>query len=175
MIGNTTLIEYGIQNEDTDIRAHVGVLAATVYVYPTQTGKRLIESGRYEQKPVKTGNIITALGCVVPWRDIPGVKTIAIPDSWMQKISFGVLDSTTVKGEKAVKIVSGMLKQGMFPLPVDPRVINESQLQISGLDILVELRTKIQVKCDYRGGGSKPICTGNLFLQTHECNPWGQH
>lgn len=80
-------------------------------------------------------------------------------------------DSTTIKGEKAVAVVARLLQIGYFPLPVDPRVILDADLQIAGTDIIVQAKYRIQVKCDYEGGEGM-ICTGNLYLQTAEINPF---
>jgi hypothetical protein len=35
---NTKLVDYGIQTEESDLRAHVCVNARQVYVYPTKKG-----------------------------------------------------------------------------------------------------------------------------------------
>ena len=42
-------------------------------------------------------------------------------------------------------------------------------------DLLVTASLRIQVKCDYRGGPRELGGSGNLFLQTHECNPLRRH
>jgi hypothetical protein len=44
-------------------------------------------------------------------------------------------------------------------------------MQFEGLDIVVATRVRIQVKLDFRGGERELGGTGNLFLQTAECNP----
>lgn len=48
------LVEYGIQNEQSDIRAHVCVVAKRVYVYSTDEGKRIAATGRFKSLPAYT-------------------------------------------------------------------------------------------------------------------------
>ena len=52
--GNTKLVEYGIHNEGSDIRAHVCVLARRVYVFPTANALACIDAGDYPRRPVYT-------------------------------------------------------------------------------------------------------------------------
>lgn len=173
-LSNTKLVEYGIQTEQSDLRAHVCVLAKNVYVYRTADGVGMVQSGKYTTKPTYTRGILTAKGCVVPANSIPGVEVIAIPQSWLDKLAFSEADSPTTKGEKAIKVVKGLLNKGMFPLlPLTIAEVEDKQMQIQGTDIQIslEMKVKIQVKCDYRGGVG-PNCTGNLYLQTSECNPF---
>jgi hypothetical protein len=62
------------------------------------------------------------------------------------------------------------LVHGRFPIEFDPKIVEGRGLQIEGMDIIVNCKVKIQVKCDFTGG-RKPLGSGNLFLQTAECNP----
>lgn len=175
-LGNTLLVEYGIQNEQSDIRAHVCVQAQRVYVYPTRQGTATINSGQYPRVPVRTpvGNgktVITAEGYLVPPAAIPRCVSMPIPDRLLERVSFSASDGTTAKGEKAVRVVKWFLRHGGFPLSVHPEIIQEQDLQVQGLDIVVHLRARIQVKCDYNGGARELGGSGNLFLQVAECNP----
>lgn len=176
MLGETKppsyLVDYGIQNEKSDLRAHVCVLARTVYVYPTISGVKAIESGRYRARPAKQPgcDYITAWGYLVPPDEIEGCVPVSAKNIIMGAM-FRQDDSTSVKGEKAVACVAQLLRIGWFPLPVDPRIVGETDLQIHGLDIVVQAKFRIQVKCDYQGGKGM-ICTGNLYLQTAESNPF---
>lgn len=175
MLGNTRLVDYGIQTEKSDIRAHVCVLAQACYVYETKKALPLAQSNRYHHRSVFTGSIKTATGFAVPVVDIPECHTVNIPDSWMKKIGFSKYDNPSEKGEKAVKIVSGMVRTGRFPLMfLGCDLVDDEHMQISGTDILISLQRdiRIQVKCDYKGGIGMG-CTGNLFLQVQECNPLG--
>lgn len=179
-MGNTELVKYGIQNEQSDIRAHVCVTVGRVYVYPTAAGIEAINTKRYRRVPVRThvGNgrqVVTAEGFLVPPSHIRRCVSMEIPDRLMEKLAFRPEDSTTAKGEKAVKAVTWFLRHGGFPLSVHGEVIHDQDLQVDGLDIYVRLRAKIQVKCDYKGGPKEMGGTGNLFLQVAECNPFKAH
>lgn len=179
--GNTRLVEYGIHTESSDWRAHVCVNAGKVYVFPTRLAaelvKSMVESGSDKIKSVKTtvqgSDVVTAVGVVFRADEIPRVTPVGA--KWLiDKMAFSPSDSTSVKGEKAVNVVRHLLNVGWFPLPWSPKLIDDVDMQVSGLDIVVTGSHKIQVKCDYRGGISDdPLAdvTGNLFLQFAECNP----
>ena len=170
--GNTKLIDYGIFEEESAMRAHVCVASRVVYVFKTKNVVDVIKNGDYRNVPVYTDGVITAMGYLVPPEDIPGCEEIHPPVKWWGKVAFKQDDSTTVKGEKAVTIVKGLLKHGLFPLYVEPHEITGHELQIKGLDIGVKFEATIQVKCDYNGGENG---TGNLFIQNKECNPTSSH
>lgn len=70
-----------------------------------------------------------------------------------------------------MKAVMYALRAGKFPLHdwVDIKSANTKELQISGTDIVLTCNKRIQVKCDWRGGNPY------LYIQTHECNPKGNH
>jgi len=53
--------------------------------------------------------------------------------------------------------------------------INERMMQISGIDVTMQDNMKIQVKMDYNGGDKRLGGTGNLYLQTAECNPYRRY
>lgn len=179
MNGNTKLIEYGIQTDKSDFRAHVCVNAKTVYVFPTKNALERVKTGLYPCKPVYTNGIHTANGYTVPPDDIFQINEIKIPDKWLEIVNFSNNDSTSIKGEKAIRIVKNLLKAGKFPIITNGIEIDDTDMQISGFDITVNLSINIQVKCDFRGGGNKKDfindTTGNLYLQTEECNPFKLH
>ena len=81
-------------------------------------------------------------------------------------------ETTSTKGLKAVAIVVAMLKQGMIALPLNTKVIDDKALQIKGTDVIVQNTLHLQVKCDFAAGPRDHGGTGNLFLQTQECNPY---
>jgi hypothetical protein len=177
-LGNTTLVEYGVQTEQSDLRAHVCVLAKKVYVYRTEAGAAIAKERKLRGMPPKnvvTHNIITAQGYPVGIPFIPGVLSVDIPPEWLRDVNFQPTDSTSAKGMKAVSIVSRLIHAGQLPhLSFQVREATGKALQVSGTDIEVPaLNTKVQVKCDWRGGVGDD-CTGNLFLQIAECNPWSQ-
>ena len=174
--GNTKLVDYGIQNEDSDLRAHVCAEIQTVYVYPTKEGIIETESDRYELKRVFTGNIETARGYAIPIDNIKNCIAISMINHLMwnsQNITYK--DTTSDKGIKSVNIVKTILNEGKFPFMTEGKTISDAQMQINGVDITVDLNIKIQVKCDYRGGATELGGTGNLFLQKQECNPYKFH
>jgi hypothetical protein len=165
------LVSYGVLNEKSDFRAHVGVLAQTVYVFPTVSAVEAIRSGRYKGKPATQPgyNGPTAWGYPVPWNEIERIVPVWAKVA-IERVAFREDDSPSVKGEKAVRVVAALLSAGWFPLPVTPKIVEDHDLQISGLDISVKGDWRIQVKCDYKAGSGK-YCTGNIYLQTDEINP----
>lgn len=164
------LFDYGIHNESADLRAHVCVLARKVYVFPRRPVVQIMK--RFELKSAGQRGVIgkTAEGRVVPVTTIPYLKQIPISEERL--IGFTEDLSTSEKGERAVNLVSELLKAGRFPLWVEGDLVETVNMQIDGDDIHVSGRWRIQVKCDFCGGrGEHPRCTGNLFLQTAERNP----
>jgi hypothetical protein len=177
MLGETKppsyLVDYGIHKEQSDMRAHVCVLAGAVYIFPTRCGVRAIESGRYVGKTATQPghrHKATAFGYPVPVTAIDQMVSIGVARI-IGQFDFREDDTTSTKGDKAVRLVAHMLRNGIFPLPVNPQIALEHELQISGTDIEVRAKYRIQVKCDYKGGIG-PGCTGNVYLQTAEINPF---
>jgi len=173
-LGNTRLIDHGIQNEDSDIRAHVCVEAQHVYIFQTKLGKDAVAAGIYQKRTVKTGDIITAEGYLVPPSSLDA-SAYKIPDDIFDKADFEYSDYTSEKGKKAVAVVNEMIRIGYIPLNLQIESIDSKEMQIKGLDVSVKMDVKIQVKCDWRGGGEQLGGTGNLFLQTAECNPYRRY
>jgi hypothetical protein len=173
------LSDYGIQNEQSDLRAHVCPLVRRVYVYPTAEGCRAIEAGGRSARPAYQAGVkgATAMGYCVPPFDIRRCVALEVrADAWAAA-TFCKTDDTSTKGSKAVRFVAGMIRAGVFPLPY---VIGECNtdldrtMQIRGDDIVVAVganRVHIQVKCDYCGGDKALGGTGNLYLQIAERNP----
>ena len=181
--GNTVLVQYGIQTEQSDLRAHVGVLAGKVYVYSTVKGLATLQAGiqqgiyaprgAYTEVGHRGEKLQTATGYPVP---VGHIKHMAIEAAALIKAQgFAETDSTTVKGDKAVAVVQALLRHGLFSLPTASEIVTDVQMQRSGLDVVVRGQWRIQVKCDWRCGTGAPGCTGNLFLQVAECNPFGRN
>lgn len=167
------LIAYGIQNEQSDIRAHVGVLSGKVYVYRTEDGLKAIETFDRKPRPASQPgvNFVTAYGFAVPWRDIP--RIVAIPcKSLIDMHNIRESDSTSDKGDKAAQVVETLIRYGWFPLPVEPQSVTSASIQRQGVDLIVQGKWRIQVKCDFRAGDGHEKCTGNLYLQIAERNPF---
>ena len=171
-LGNTQLVEYGIRQEKSDIRAHVSVATKSVYVYGTSDGVAAINTGMYRKAPAYTGSIVTAEGYLVPPDAISGCKRIPIPSDLM---SFNTTDSTSVKGDKAMRVVMQMLKDRLIPIALDVSDITDEMMQLEGTDIIVQATARVQVKCDWRAGPRELGGTGNLFVQVAECNPLNSH
>lgn len=166
---NTELINYGIQTEESDFRAHVCVLSKQVHLFKTENGVKATKKN-YRLVPVYTNGILTAKGYLVPPEDL-NTEIVWLPQDWLDELQITETDNTTVKGQKAIEIVKRLILQGMCPLELSPKEITEKDIQIKGIDIVVTLNAKIEVKCDYRGGLKENGGTGNLFLQIAECNP----
>jgi len=169
-----SLFEYGILQEKSDLRAHVSVVGECVYVFQTSSAVRAIKSHHYHEAPAYTGSILTAMGLLVPPFDIDGLRVVDIPADVVAAVDFNKADNTTSKGNKAVEVVRVLLNRGLFPMNAAPEIVEDKQMQISGLDILVKMEVKIQVKCDWKCGVSDG-CSGNLYLQIAESNPYKQH
>jgi hypothetical protein len=169
------LFDYGIHNEGSDIRAHVGMIVQRAYVFPTSKGvaaiKRHISNGNgkvYAKQP--NVNFYTASGFPVPWNEIEGIKRVQFPIAWVME--YRETMTLTEKGNLAVSVIEKLLKDGRFPLWIDPIYCEGKDIQISGTDIVVKGTWKIQVKCDARCGEKELGGTGNIFLQVAERNPF---
>lgn len=174
-IGNTKLVEYGILNEVSDFRVHVGCLVQRIFVFPTQDGIKALDrhKGQLTLRDVWQNGIKTAEGYPMPSRYIENLQEIPIPPDIYSKNVIYNEEDTSRKGLKATAITVAMLKRGLISLPINATVIDDKDLQVEGADIEVHSQLKIQVKCDYRAGDKKyhHNATGNLFFQTKECNP----
>ena len=173
-IGNKQLIEYGIQTENSNYRAHVGYKTQHIFVFPTQNGQK--EVAKYSNQSKRTvsidGKIITAKGYPIPINSIDSMQSIFIPHDVYQKYAIYPDMSTTTKGQLAVQIIFEMLNRMLIPLPVNINIKNKKAIQIKGTDIIISSKLRIQVKCDFNAGDKKFGGTGNVFLQTDECNPY---
>lgn len=170
---NFGLVDYGIMQEASDIRAHVGVLAGVVYVFKTEDARNALNANTYQIKPAFQPGVMhaTAEGVPMPVGRIQHVPVNA--KSLIAKANFLPSDSTSVKGAKAVWVVTSLLRAGWFPmLGVSASEEADTRIQISGIDVIVTGRWRIQVKCDWKAGIG-PGCTGNVYLQLRERNPFG--
>jgi hypothetical protein len=171
--GNTALVQYGIQTEDSDMRVHISAVSRRAYVYLTKSGLDAIQSGNFRKVAVYTKYIKTAEGYLVPPDKIPGCYSVNIPDEdW---IEINNLESTSEKGRKAVEITKRLLKRKLISVPVSIAEITDEVMQVKGTDIYVSARVQIQVKCDFSAGHKEYGGTGNLFLQISECNPFKRY
>ena len=170
-VQSSTLFEYGIQTEASDIRAHVSVVNRMIYVFPTRHGvDAVFRVPREERDATQPGvNGPTARGWLVPVDDVKDIRRLKYA-SWEGWIEFRDDLSTSRKGQLAVQCVIAAMKRGRFPFWLDATEDERHNVQILGTDILVFCRKKVQVKCDYYAG-DKPFGTGHLFFQRAECNP----
>lgn len=180
-MSNTTLVDYGIQNEKSHLRAHVCPLVRRVYIYQTKHGLKAIAGHKCVFGYQDGVNIPTSRGYLVPPFDIEKCVSISFSTRAWRAVNFSDKDDTTEKGAKATMLVLAMIKNGLFPLPALAEEITDYDLQINGQDIIISSSAieqndiVIQVKCDYNGGEKSLGGTGNLFLQTQECNPLGKY
>lgn len=104
----------------------------------------------------------------MPIKFIRGINIIKIPRDIFSSAGFTVkAEGTSEKGSRAVYCVKEMLKRNLIPFAFNVDEITDRTMQISGTDILVSARYRIQIKCDWAIGE-----TGNIYLQTQECNPF---
>lgn len=169
----TRLTDYGIQNENSDIRIHVCPTVRRVYLYETASVQDILEN--YPERPayqvIDGESVLTAKGRIVPVSAIPDCREIALPAALWQAYPIKDEDSTSRKGSQAVELVRAAISRRYIVLPISAAVITDVDMQIDGTDIMVMCRLRIQVKCDFKGGSKALGGTGNLYLQTAECNP----
>lgn len=168
-----TMFEYGILNEESDLRAHVSVCDATVYVFTPKAARQAIQQHPEvrTKKAFQNGvDFATANGYPMPARFIEDLKAIKIPQHIFTEANFLQGDNTSAKGNKAVFVVKEMLRLNLIPFAFNVDEITDRTMQIQGTDILVSAKYRIQIKCDWRIGE-----TGNVYLQTHERNPLKQY
>lgn len=167
MSESAQLFEYGIHTENSDVRAHVSGSNATIYVFPTKNGVKAIEENdpplRSAGQPGVVGR--TAEGWLVKPSWVADLREVKFR-SWQGWSEYRPTMTTSEKGKLAIQCVLQVMRLGRFPFWVDASEDDRENVQISGTDILVFARKKVQVKCDWRAGE-----TGNLFLQRAERNP----
>jgi len=176
---NNLLHDYGIQNEGSDLRAHVCPVVRRVYVYPTAEGRKAALSGQWPRRPAYQRGVVgaTAEGYLVPPFAIRRCVALEVRAEAWTAATFSESEDTSTKGQNAVRFVAEMIRAGVFPLPYSVGNLDADPtraMQISGDDIIVDLganRVHIQVKCDFRGGDKALGGTGNLYLQVAERNP----
>lgn len=187
---NTKLVNYGIHTEESDWRLHVCVLARKVYAFPREAALPAVQrralGGQDGHKQVFTptidGPVMTATGYAIPVTEIDPIYGITVPQGWLghdfdqkARITIHKDMDTAVKGQKAERLVRNMWTHGYlnFLRPISIQEVRSFGQQISGIDLKI-LMPSLQVKCDFRGGEGLN-CTGNLFIQLSECNPFERH
>jgi hypothetical protein len=173
MGGEMNLIEHGILQDESDYRIHVGFVVGAVYVFPTANGKTAVHSGKYRiVNAFQPGcPSPTSQGVVVPWQELAECKEVLIPPGMIQAANCRRSDHTSTKGYWATVIVSLMQTCGMIPIEMSPVIVNDKALQIRGVDLQMK-PISIQIKCDFCCGSRDRRGTGNIYLETHERNPF---
>lgn len=174
-MGQRSLVDYGIQTDESDYRAHVGFAGGIVYFFETQKGQEVLEGGNYIYKRGRIPNAPqdTFGGYPVPWKDVGGCQEIDIPADILDKYKPKKTDTTYKKGDAAIATIKAMLLRGLIPVNLMGVEVEEKDLQIRGEDIIVSANFSIQVKCDWMAGRGG---WGNLFFQTEEIHLKGiQH
>jgi len=171
-----SLHKYGIEEEQSDIRAHVSLPGRRVTIYRTADMVKLVTNGSYREGTATQPGVghTTGKGWLVPFGDIQPryvLKSEAFP--------WGKWDHTKMdcgqKGDMAVVCVKAAILANKFPLWVCGHVNGDKELDILGTDIIVCARRHIQVKYDHLAYPRLEGGSGNLFVQTHECNPLKIH
>lgn len=170
------LTNYGIQTEQSDLRAHVCVQARRVYVYRTRHGLSAVQSGAHRCVEARTTmpdgrQVVTARGYLVPPDQIAGCTSTPIPTDLLSQYAIDGKASAAAKGQRARLIVQAMLLRGLIPLPAASFVATDLQEQINGIDLHITASLQMQVKCDFSGGTRAAGGSGSLFLQVAEANP----
>jgi len=178
------LANYGIHTEQADLRLHVCVLARKVYVFEPSAAlaavSRRATTDQAGHKTVYTAGILTATGYAIPVAEIDPVYPINVPAGWLNHdlrsnapiVIHRDMDTST-KGARAERLVMRMWLHGYLSgwiRPLSLQQITAQRDQLKGKDFQA-IAPSIQVKCDY-AGGQGPDCTGNLFIQLSEVNPF---
>jgi hypothetical protein len=119
---NTELVRYGILEEETDIRFHVGF--ESVVIFRTDVVKNMIEdNGGFDKadeywklgKAYQSVNgelIVTGEGWLIKPLEIEGSVSVPIPKAIMD---ISIKDDEGTKGRKAVIIVCRMIERNLIP------------------------------------------------------------
>jgi len=170
------LCKYGIAEEQSDIRAHVSFPGQQITVFKTADMLSLVETKTFSERTAGQPGVdgITARGFIVP--------IVAIEPKYILTSSrFPWLDydhasmDLAERGKAAVAAVRAAIRANRFPLWVCGIVNDDRELDIQGMDILVNAKRRIQVKYDWGAYPKDRGGTGNLFIQTAERNPLGIH
>jgi len=169
---NPTLLEYGIAQEKSDIRAHASFPGRRVTVYKTADMIQLVGERQYREVSASQPGVegATAKGYLVPVDDIQPQYVLT-----SEAYPWGEYDHEKMdlaqRGDAAVHVVRAAIKSNRFPLWVCGIIESDKDLDIQGTDIIVQASRRIQVKYDWGAYPRSEGGTGNLFIQTMERNP----
>lgn len=158
------LVDYGIQSEDVDVRVHVCFGSKKMYAYKPNRAMAVMNG--FKEKEAMQGELVTAIGRLVPPHRIPGIKDLSNACADLLFRYDPGQEATLEEKKRAAEDVA----REYFSRSFRVEMVTDKKRQLAGIDI--ELSLHVQVKCDYNGGVGG---TGNLFIQTAECNPYGIH
>lgn len=170
-IGNTKLVEHGIFQDDSQWRIHVASVNA--YVFSTPGMRERCLKGDFRVKSAYQGEIETARGYIVPIKALSDLKRVSIPPQMKTAYNWPPQQRARLgdMGKLAEALVRAMLELDLIQLPRDTVVEDRLAQQFGGIDLVHSSgRVSCQVKCDL---GIEAY--GNLYIQTHECNPYREH
>lgn len=170
------LVRYGIEEEQSDIRAHVSLPGRRITVFRTADMVALIREREHEERTASQPGVdfATAKGFCVPL-DAIRHKHVVTSDSFpWDNWTHSEMDCGE-KGIMAVICVKAAILANKFPLWVCGIVNEDKEMDIQGTDMIVTANRRIQVKYDAPAYPKSLGGTGNLFIQTHECNPLKIH
>ena len=165
------LVEYGIFQEKSDIRAHV--TNKYIFVFKTIECLKYISENKNKLKTAYANQPNcedpTGYGYLIKPDMINNIRKLQF-NTWNRWHEFNNKWSTSKKGTFAVDCVIELIRLGRFPFWLEVKQNDNIKIDIQGTDILVVMNQRIQVKCDY------PIIeSGNLFIQIKEKNPLKLH
>jgi hypothetical protein len=200
MAGNKTLVRYGIDTDKSDFRIHVCPRTGCIYIYPTHRGLEAVRSGKYERTPVEREKEGFQRGdsYAIPWDEIEECWEIEMPSDLVPNVNSEEnpcmwRNTPTQKGKWAEVLAMKMLGRGLVSFPGVPQPysitkvekVTDHKSQIAGIDAIVTIgrgplaearEITVQIKMDCPGGSKeRGGITGKLYVQTHECNPRGEH
>ncbi len=170
---NVDLLKYGIEDEQSDIRAHVTVQGRQVVVFQTETARQVCRDNQYQHVPATQPGVdgaTTAMGYLVPITDL-NPRYILTSNVFPWNTYYVESMTITELADAAVCVVRAAIIANKFPLWVCPRVTTDKELDISGTDITVQMKRTIQVKHDRLAFDRSLGGSGNVYIQTHESNP----
>jgi len=181
-LGNMKLVDYGIQNEESDYRVHVCGIYNVCYVFQTKRMSIFVEKNVYPTRSAYIGKTETAIGHIVPITDAIDrgvVVAKTIPMSIWVKCPKTKDGETSIKGIWAVGIAKKAIEKGIITFGnIESHEVISKVEQVKGKDLLiVNNKINVQVKCDLRAclKTQDPYGTNNLFIQIKECNPTKQY
>ena len=118
------------------------------------------------------GDTVTSRGKLIPWRRLVFDEDVRIipDDILILRKPTSEYDGESAKGKAAENVIVDMLSQTAL-MSLDR--VDDLRRQHAGLDLVIN-GIPWQVKCDWKCGHCELGGTGNLYIETHECNPRGK-